>query len=105
MSILHTWLTLIGKYWKTHQEIFPKFQFSGVLHRRISGKLIQDFSEIKISGHELDQFLVKSSTWMSFPEIGLAYAPEIRISKKKVDEFSRNPSLSYPGELKFRKNG
>ena len=44
------YLTLIGKSWKTHPEILPIFQFSGVSHRRISGKLIQYFFEISISG-------------------------------------------------------
>ena len=36
-------LTLIGKSWKTHPEIFPNFQCSGVWHRPISGKLIHFF--------------------------------------------------------------
>ena len=43
-------LTLIGKSLKTQTEIFPKFQFSRVLHRRISGKIIQYFFQISISG-------------------------------------------------------
>ena len=33
-------LTLIGKSWKTHPEIFPKFQFPGHELNRITGKLI-----------------------------------------------------------------
>ena len=42
-------LTLIGKSWKIHPENFPKFQFSEVWHRPISGKLIQYFFKISIS--------------------------------------------------------
>ena len=37
------YLTLIGKSWKTHPEIFPKYQFSGLWHRLIFGKFIQYF--------------------------------------------------------------
>ena len=40
---------------------------------------------------------------MNFPEIGPA--PEIEISKKKLDEFSSNRSSSWPENLKFQKNG
>ena len=39
-------LTLLNTYWqpwKTHPEIFPQFRFSGVCHRRNSGKFIQYF--------------------------------------------------------------
>ena len=39
-------LTLLGKSWKARPEIFPKFQFSGMWHKKISGKLIQYFFEI-----------------------------------------------------------
>ena len=42
-------LTLIGKSWKTHPVIYPKFKFSGELHRPISGEPIQYFFEISIS--------------------------------------------------------
>ena len=41
---------------------------------------------------------------MNFPEIDPAHTPEIEISKQKVDEFSRNPSVSHPGKLKLQKN-
>ena len=41
-------LRLIGESWKTHPEIFPKFQFSGAWHRPISRKLIQYIFEISI---------------------------------------------------------
>ena len=65
---IHSWLTIgvwntiILTMWfhdtkldhvvpsETHPEIFPKFQFSGACHRQISGKLIQYFFEILISG-------------------------------------------------------
>ena len=115
-------LTLIGKAWKTHSEIIPKFQFSGACHKLISGKLIQhffrslnfrgmscaDFWKIHQSkfvsfcnkmGHDLDRykyglvfqksvfvtprnswniiFRLNALFWISFPEIGLAYTPEI----------------------------
>ena len=43
-------LTLIGKSWKAHPKIFPKFQFSGSWHRPISGKRVQYFFDISISG-------------------------------------------------------
>ena len=46
-------------FWKIHPSIFCEYLFSFC----------------KISGHELDRFLVK--IWTSFPEIGLAHAPEI----------------------------
>ena len=40
---------------------------------------------------------------MNFPEIGPAHATEIEISKKILDQFPSNPSMSQPGKLKFRK--
>ena len=54
----------------------------------------------------MPRFLAKTEVlikflWMSFPEIGPANAPEIE-SSDKLDEFSRNLSVSYPGKLKFR---
>ena len=42
--------------------------------------------------------------WTSFPEISLAHDGKIEISKKKMDEFSRNRSESPSGKLKFWKN-
>ena len=41
---------------------------------------------------------------MSFPEIGLARDREIQISKKGLNEFSRNWSESPLGKVKFLKN-
>ena len=88
------WLNPYLRIMENSSRNFPNFQFSGVWHRRISGKLIQYFFEILISGPELDRFLVYSSIfgwvfqksvcvtprnskidcWMSFPEIGLTHA-------------------------------
>ena len=98
-------ITLIGKSWKIHPEVFTKFQLSGAWHRPISGKSIQYFFEISItgawagsiSGKFIHQFLWVFSfckisghdswarpvfgklvhIWMNFTEIGLCHAPEI----------------------------
>ena len=89
LSKLSISLTLIGKFWKTHPEIFPNFQFSGAWAGLISGKLIHKnlmtFSFCKI--------------WMNFPDIGLCHAPELiqYYSSTKcfvLDAFSRNPEIS-----------
>ena len=42
-------ISLIGESWKTHPEIFQKFQFFGVWHKRISGKFIHQFFVITYS--------------------------------------------------------
>ena len=68
-------LTLIGESWKTHPEIFPKFQFFGAWHSPV--------------GLAYAPILCKTLN---------------RHSQKMMDEFSRNRSSSCPGKLKFRKN-
>ena len=68
-SIKPRHLTLIGKSWKTHSENFPKFQFSGVWHRRISGKLIQYFFEISILGLWAGQLSDEFSSKLKFRQI------------------------------------
>ena len=69
-------LTLIVKFWKTHPEFFPRFQFSRALHRSISGKIIHknftSTSSVKYRGmtysHEPDRFLEKSSIILNAPK-------------------------------------
>ena len=61
--------------------INPSCPISGVRARQISGKLIQNRASRK-------------QIWTSFPEIGLAHAPDI--------DFLKNFWMSFPG---FANNG
>ena len=86
--------TLIGKSWKTHPECFPKFQFSGVWARPISGKLVHiwiSFSEIGLclTPEFLNiTFRLNTLFWMNFPETGLCHAQ--KFLNWLLNEFSRN---------------
>ena len=90
---------------KLIQNFFhPKFQFSGVWYRRISGILIQYFFKISISEAWAGPISGKPvHIWISFPDIGLCHAPEFIKSYFStiwlLDEFSRDRSSSYPGNL------
>ena len=81
----------------------PTFQFSGVRHRRVSGKLIQyffrNFNFRGLSVH----------IWMSFPEISPAHARQLKFLKNtgwvfqkpvcvttRKTEFSENSWTSFP---------
>ena len=62
-------LTLIVKFWKTHPEFFPRFQFSGVTQIDFWKNHPQKFYEYlisKISGHDLCR-MSQTDFWKNHP--------------------------------------
>ena len=98
-------LTLISKSWKNHPEFFPKFRFSGVWHRQISGKLIQYFFEISISRAWARPYYWKihpskfssNTVWLR-PWNALCHLQKTEISEQLMDAFS----CSCPGNSSIR---
>ena len=105
---------------KLIQNFFPKFQFSGVWHRRISGKLIQYYFEISISeawaGPITEKFIHKffvstHSVMVKYrdmsrtdlkPEIGLCHATRFTPQNSKIDFWMSFPEIGLAHSPEIR---
>ena len=120
--ICKTHLTLIGKSWKTHPEIFLKFSFSGSSHRPFYWKThpfeFFDWNHIWYVTIGLDEFSSKTACvtpqnspiddWISFPEQRSSSRPGF--SKNWITHdfwwmsFPVKPSQKCPRNLPIRVN-
>ena len=86
---------LFGKSWKTHPEIFPKFQFPGCDTGGFLENSSSIFSKFQFLGHELGRFLETRSYLDKFSRNGVSTICSV------LDEFSKNWTVSCPKILKL----
>ena len=101
-----------------HRPIFEKLIQIRAFRRKIILNELRGVTQIWMNfpenglahTHSTNTEVLMKFLWMSFPEIVLAqfalifYKNWIGTHKKMMAEFSRNPSVSHPGKMKFRKN-